>query len=409
MRVPESGGISSMTEKERNLAQAELAIPVEKCVEEPQPGSVSAGAKGKRRQPELDALRGFLLVWMTLTHLPTHVSYYTNQPLGFVSAAEGFIFLSALLTGRIFGRKLEEVGPVEVCRSLGTRVARLYGYHLFLLGIAFGVIATVALHTNQPSLQGLVDFYLAHPLRAIVSSVLLVYRPPLLDILPMYILFLALTPFALYAGRRWGWQLVLIPSALIWIAAQFGLRMAMYNLTGSLTGFRIPFSAMGAFDLFGWQLLWVLGLWIGSSPPARLQRLAQSRLVIAIALLMAAVFLFVRQSHYWVDLNAGPWVPFTDKWRLGVLRLCDFAALGVLFSASQKTIATWSAISPFITLGKASLQVFCAHLLLCFAALALVGDGAGLTVWPQVTIVAGALFGLYLVAVVSTRKQANAG
>jgi hypothetical protein len=405
MAVPEFARISSMKGKERDLAEAQLARPVEEYVVEPQSAVVPDREKSGRRQPELDALRGFLLVWMTLTHLPTHASFYTNQPLGFVSAAEGFIFLSAMLTGRIFGRKLDELGPTEVCKQLGARVARLYGYHLVLLGVAFGAVATVAVHTNQPSLQGLVDFYLAHPLRAIVSSVLLIYRPPLLDILPMYILFLALTPLALYMGRRWGWKLVLIPSALIWLAAQFGLRMAAYNLTGSLTGFRIPFSAMGAFDLYGWQLLWVLGLWIGSNPSKRMQELSQSRLVIAFALLSAAVFLFIRQSHYWTDPNAGPWAPFTNKWQLGVLRLGNFAALGVLFAASQKTVARWSLIAPFVTLGKASLQVFCAHLLFCFTALALVGDGAGLAVWPQILIVVCSLLGLYLVAVVSTRKQ----
>jgi len=38
---------------------------------------------------------------MTLTHLPT-ISAYVNQPFGFVSGAEGFIFLSALFTGRIY-------------------------------------------------------------------------------------------------------------------------------------------------------------------------------------------------------------------------------------------------------------------------------------------------------------------
>ena len=45
------------------------------------------------RKPELDALRGLFLVWMTLTHLPTKFSDLVNQPFGFVSSAEGFVFL----------------------------------------------------------------------------------------------------------------------------------------------------------------------------------------------------------------------------------------------------------------------------------------------------------------------------
>ena len=58
------------------------------------------------RLPELDALRGLFLVWMTLTHLPTRFSDFVNSPLGFVSSAEGFVFVSVLLVGRIYLRDL---------------------------------------------------------------------------------------------------------------------------------------------------------------------------------------------------------------------------------------------------------------------------------------------------------------
>ncbi len=58
-----------------------------------------------QRRPELDALRGLFLVWMTLTHLPTRASEWTNQPFGFLSSAEGFVFLSALLVARIYSKQ----------------------------------------------------------------------------------------------------------------------------------------------------------------------------------------------------------------------------------------------------------------------------------------------------------------
>ena len=360
-----------------------------------------------KRLPELDALRGLMLVWMTLTHLPTHASYYSNQPLGFVSSAEGFIFLSAFLTGRIFGQKLEESGPKEVTRRLWGRAGKLYAYHLFLLGIAFTALATVAVHTKQPSLQGLLDFYLAHPIRAVISSVLLIYRPPLLDILPMYILFLLCTPLALFVGCRRGWKFVLIPSFCIWLGAQFGLRIAAYNFTGHLTGFRIPLSAMGAFDLFGWQMLWALGLAIGSGAIKIPERLVQSRTLALLAAMVTILFIGVRHSFLWDNLNTGAWIPFTDKWRLGCLRLVNFATLGGLFGFAQPWAAKWIAIPPLVTLGKASLEVFCAHLLICFEALALVGDGAALPVAPQLALIASALLALYIVARAFTRQKAG--
>ena len=57
-----------------------------------------------KRMPELDALRGLFLVWMTFTHMPTRFSDLVNQPFGFVSSAEGFVFLSALLVSRVYLR-----------------------------------------------------------------------------------------------------------------------------------------------------------------------------------------------------------------------------------------------------------------------------------------------------------------
>src|SRR5216683_217220 len=109
-------------------------------------GTAHLEVRGSQRLPELDALRGLMLILMTLAHLPTQAQVVTNQQLGFVSEAEGFVFLSAFLTGRIFGRIANESGFRAVIKRLWTRALRLYGYHLFLLGIAFTVVATVAIH-----------------------------------------------------------------------------------------------------------------------------------------------------------------------------------------------------------------------------------------------------------------------
>jgi hypothetical protein len=231
------------------------------------PNTPQLKARGSQRQPELDALRGLMLIFMTLAHLPTQAQVITNQQLGFISEAEGFIFLSAFLTGRIFECIANESGFSAVIKRLWTRALRLYGYHLFLLGIAFTVVATVAIHTKRPGLEGLLDFYLAHPIHAVCSAVLLVYCPPLLDILPMYMIFLVATPIALYVGSRWSWKLVLIPSGFLWALAQFGLRTAIYAHMVQITGLQIPLNEMGAFDLLGWQFLWIAGLWIGAGRP----------------------------------------------------------------------------------------------------------------------------------------------
>jgi hypothetical protein len=163
------------------------------------------------RRPELDALRGLFLVWMTLTHLPTRFSDFVNQPIGYVTSAEGFVFLSALLVGRLYVRELLQDEP-SVRRKLWKRSLKIYGYHLLMLGFAFTVAAAVAVHTHKAALTNLLDFYLAHPGVAIVGSILLIYCPPLLDILPMYVTFLFFTPLLLSASWRYGWRKILAAS-----------------------------------------------------------------------------------------------------------------------------------------------------------------------------------------------------
>ncbi|HEY1261868.1 MAG TPA: OpgC domain-containing protein, partial [Terriglobales bacterium] len=161
-----------------------------------------------RRRVEVDALRGLMLVWMTMTHLPTTISAYSYQPVGFVSSAEGFIFLSALFTGLIYFRTAIRDGFQRMRQRLWDRTMRLYGYHLLMVGTAF-VLAPLIAGVNRPGLHNLLDFYFAAGLRrAGMNAVGLIYCPPLFDILPMYVIFLALTPLLLTLAPRMGWRFI---------------------------------------------------------------------------------------------------------------------------------------------------------------------------------------------------------
>src|SRR6202049_2301360 len=176
------------------------------------------------RRLELDAVRGLMLVWIPLSRLPTIASTLVNQPFGFVSAAEGFIFLSALFTGRIYYRMAQHDGYRPMTLKLWSRTLRLYGYHALLLAFAFLVAVPIAARGDRPGLHNLLDFYFIAPRRAIGEAFLLIYRPPLLDILPMYIIFLALTTAALLLSRRVGWKPILGGAFVFYFVAQFGFR-----------------------------------------------------------------------------------------------------------------------------------------------------------------------------------------
>jgi hypothetical protein len=355
------------------------------------------------RRLELDAARGLMLVWITLTHLPTRVSAYIYQPFGFVSAAEGFIFLSALFTGLIYFRVAQKDGYPAMHRKMGMRAWKLYGYHFLLLAITFLVVAKVAASGNRPGLQNLLDFYFAAGARrALVDAALLIYRPPLLDILPMYIMFLVFTPFLLSAARRLGWKLILAGSLTLWLLAQFGLRQAVYTFSSHFFGLRIPVNEMGSFDLWAWQLVWVFGLWCGV-------RWAKGNLALEpwakkVTLPAAFIFVVLLVMRYTVASKVGHFEPLFDKWHLGVIRAVDFAAVAALLIRFHNYVKPL-AFRPLVMMGQASLQVFCVHLLFCFGGLALVGNGSVLGIVPGTVLLIVSLSALLLTAHMFSKKE----
>jgi hypothetical protein len=323
------------------------------------------------RRPELDALRGLFLVWMTLTHLPTRMSDVVNTPFGFVSSADGFVFLSAMLVSQIYLR--QAAGDHEVLRQkLWRRAARVYVYHVMLLVVAFTVIAAIAVTKHRVALTNLLDFYIAHPVVAIVGSLLLIYCPPLLDILPMYVIFLLMSPFVLYTAMKRGWTVVVCGSWLVWLAAQFGLRVFVHNIVVKVTHLPIPLQETGAFDLFSWQWIWISGMWIGARSAEGHNPLSRIRGGWVVLCGTLCLF-FIGVRHAWL----GPYLTtehfgYTlDKWRIGPLRMVNLVACAGVVYWVRGPLKKLVSREPFLTLGAASMEVFCTHLLFVFVGLAL--------------------------------------
>lgn len=342
------------------------------------------------RKLELDALRGLLLVLMTVTHLPTRFSIYSSQVFGFVSAAEGFVFLSAFLTGAIYARKLAAGQREAVRSSLLLRARRLYIWHLGLLAFAFTVIAAIGVYGQRPALYNLLSFYFEQPIVALWAGPLLVYQPPLLDILPMYIVFVIATPWLLDAGHREGWRKLLLLSALIWLFAQVGGRGLLLEGFNTATGIHVPTipeHALGTFNWFAWQLLWVGGLWVGaiSGDPAQQRTLALSPLMRVAALV--CVIGFLAWYHNLGGLWPGRSLLLFDKIAMRPMRVINFAMLAI--SASWLLPALFHGMRCLVMLGRASMAVFTVHLFLVLMSLGLiVSDDEPLDAWQESAVLA---------------------
>ncbi len=338
-------------------------------------GLVEMTAANTKRMPALDALRGLFLVWMTFAHMPTHFSDLVNQPLGFVSSAEGFVFMSAVLVSYVYLREASE-DPSGMRTKLWRRTLKIYGYHLLMLALAFTVAAEFATRTHRLAIYNLLNFYLAHRVVGIIGAVLLIYCPPLLDILPMYVLFLLITPVLLRTAVRRGWGWVLAGSAAVWVAAQFGLRDIVHDALARWTHLEIPVQETGAFNLFAWQGVWIAGLWLGAKgvegdvPLKRVPGYA-----VALCGVVCVLFFGLRHDLLGAYLTQESMGLQLDKWRIGPMRLVNLAAFVVVCYWMRKYLLRLVSVEPFLTLGKASLQVFCVHVFFVFAGLALLyGD-----------------------------------
>jgi hypothetical protein len=95
-----------------------------------------------------------------------------------------------------------------------------------------------------------------------------------------------------------------------------------------------------------------------------------------------------------------------DKWQIGPLRVLNLAAFLVICYWLRRYLVRLVSIEPFLTLGRASLQVFTAHVLFVFVGLALLYQDIprlrGLRAYGMLLLT---FVGLFLVAVREVRLR----
>jgi hypothetical protein len=226
----------------------------------------------------------------------------------------------------------------------------------------------------------------------------------------MYVIFLLMTPYLLAIAARRGWRGILMGSGVIWLLAQFGLRSWVHGMVVHLTGLKIPLQETGAFNLFAWQLIWISGMAIGAAsthgtlPFARLPRFVYP--------LSAAVCLFfIGIRHGWLGdhLTQQALGLQLDKWQIGPLRMLNLIAFGCVLYWTRRAVTKLVHVEPLVTLGKASLEVFCAHIVFVFVGLALLfGDIDQLHGIYAAVLVVFTFSGLMLVALREARRKQQA-
>lgn len=356
------------------------------------------------RNWEIDAARGLMLLLMTVTHLPTRFTSPLGQPFGYVSAAEGFVLLSAYMAGMVYGRVAWRKSVAEMHHAFWRRALKIYACHAALLLFLFTVIAFIGIRIEQAAVVDLLNFYVKQPFTALVGGLLLLYEPPLLDILPLYVLFMLASPWVMVLAFVWGWRPVMVVSGLVWLAAQFGLSHGVHDGINALVPLPVPFNETGAFVMWSWQFLWMLGLWMGATrndPNAPSFTFPRWSVLLALAL---AIFLMgwrhlVGQIPFHPEGPYAGFNPWFDKWALGPMRMINLFALVVLAIHYGPRLATRMPRQRWLeTLGSASLPVFCAHLVLVLVVLAGLGAKYDRSWGMDLALLAAAFAVLYAVA-----------
>ncbi len=325
----------------------------------------AASAPPPPRDLRLDFFRGLALVCIFIDHIPeNYLNYVTLSAIGFFDAAEVFIFISGFTAALVYGRALAVRGTLIATVQVLRRAWQLYVAHIFLFVIFIAEVSYTVRAFNDAMYNeemGVGDF-LEHPHIAVVQALLLQFQPTFLDILPLYIVMLLIFPPVLIC-LRWRPLVVLVPSALIYLAVQvFNIDVPAY-----------PPGVVWTFNPLAWQFLFVLGaaLGLGLTRGSRQARLA--RIAYWPALVIAALVFVIRLSWtfhgFW---DAVPALFLRHLWpinkgNLSPLRLVSFFALVMLVAhwvSPQARFMRSAAAQPLVLCGRHSLEIFCLSILL---------------------------------------------
>ncbi|MGL5448108.1 MAG: OpgC family protein [Rhabdaerophilum sp.] len=316
------------------------------------------------RDARIDVFRGIALVMIFINHMPaTPWSALTLRSWGFSDSAEVFVLLAGVAAALAYGRFFLKGEAWLGVMAVASRVWTLYRTHLLLFLIVGTLCLIGAERFNETShLEALgFDTFLQNPGAFLGHVVTLGFLPGYLDILPLYIVLLAMLP-VLFLLDRAHWAAPLAAALLLWGAVQ-------------VWGFNLPNSRTArewTFNPFAWQLIFVIGFTIGRRVQAGADMGMLARPLIARSLtVLAALFTLAAfvitapwreiSGYENVVLVNPAWIGPISKTDLSIVRLIDNLAKLWLVLVLVRPDARWLTRGPFRfagLMGRQSLEVF---------------------------------------------------
>ncbi len=291
----------------------------------PSPAVRPGAAPRRPRDPRLDFFRGLAMFIILLAHTPENAwTLWIPARFGYSDATEIFVFCSGMASALAFGAVFRERGFGLGVARVGFRVWQVYWAHVGVF------LATAALlYAIQSQGWGAADVdYLRRPHvvpffedtgAALLGLLTLRYVPGLFDILPMYLVILAMIPTVMALHRLGGGPAAAAAVVALWtLSTLAGLARSAGDAPGLLARIgeatlwlNLPATPWGDatwfFNPFAWQIVFFTGFafgmgWLAGPPVSR-------RLV-----LLAALVLLVSVPFAWFKIHEGFYLP--PEWAL---------------------------------------------------------------------------------------------
>ncbi len=264
---------------------------------------------GPGRETRIDILRGLAMVVIAINHITVAFQIYhldgrgvpTPSSFGYSSSASIFVIMSGYMVGMVYQRKANPTAAVL------RRAARLYVYDGLLL---LAVTPVLAMMPAWEATAWSADFLHRSPTEGLLLFLALLRAPTLLDVLQLYVIFMLVTPVALWLHRRSATLLVGV-SVGLWLASQLA----------TLTGLLDPAVVEWKFNPAAWQIFFFVPMLLGTRRAhervfAYLEAHRQTTILLAVTVgAFAAAKLLHIERHV---PNSGL---LTSKGNLGLLRL----------------------------------------------------------------------------------------
>jgi len=323
-----------------------------------------------RRIMAFDLMRGLFLLIIMIDHIelyPSGWDIFTGKGRLWVSAAEGFFFMSGLLIGMMYKRRLA-LGMKFIFKKMWTRAAELYivGVGLTFLFLAWAIFTGHAGIKDMPQ-----PFDWGH---YSVQALLMRYTFGWADFLVRFAILMLIAPFVFF----------LVAKRLWWLA---------------LAGIFTAWALRGQGFTLAWQLIFNLGIIIGFywqeievkfralKPKSRkiAKRSFAAAAAVTFLISYSSVFVLSLLFHLWGDnllphwwqhiaydwgnWNYDIWL-YADKWTMGPVRLALFF---IWFPVLYWVIRRYEALinkrsfGLLELLGQNSLFVYTAHAFIVFS------------------------------------------